>query len=240
MGNLSLLVSKKGDKGKNAQKYIAKALAWWFALCGKVGIKSASEVLWGKFPAACPYCLSEEHKPEACRERKKASRGPDWKLVATLGERNASKRPRTLAEWQRMFAMIYPSSSTEDFPAVFAKLMEEIGELAEALRVFPAAPGYFLSEAADVFAWLMKLNNVIEYQAETPIGDRGVLLQSTFAAAYPGRCIDCSAAICTCAPILASTIGRIAHEVPPERSSYDDMGSFMTAERVSKLFGPTS
>jgi pyrimidine deaminase RibD-like protein len=239
MGSLSVLVSKKGDKGAKSQQYIAKAIAWWLALAGKVGIKSASELLWGKFPLVCPYCQQERHDSDVCSVKKKASRGPDWKALLDLGQRNAARKPKTIAEWQRMFGTIYPPAITEDFPKIFAKLMEEIGELAEALRVFPAAPGYFLSEAADVFAWLMKLNNLIEFEQEIPKENRGNVLQSTFAAAYPSRCVDCSAAICTCPPILGSTIGRIAHEVSPERSSYADSGSFMTAERVSKQFGPS-
>jgi hypothetical protein len=43
-----------------------------------------------------------------------------------------------------------------------ARLYEELAELAEAVRVFPSVPGYFLSEASDVFAWLMKVQNIID------------------------------------------------------------------------------
>lgn len=103
-----------------------------------------------------------------------------------------------------MFATIYPGSTTEEVAAkTFAKLAEEVGELAEALRIFRAAPGYFLSEASDVFAWLMKLNNMVE--ASVPRGERGLVLQRTMADNYPAkRCRDCNSAICTCPPILPS------------------------------------
>lgn len=240
IGSLSVLVSKKNDKGAPLQKYMAKAVAWWLALCGKVGVKSVMDLLWGKFPMACPYCQQQRHDPEECKERKTKSPGPDWIALAELGRRNIDRRPRTIAEWQRMFANIYPPASTEDYAKTFAKLMEEIGELAEALRVFPAAPGYFLSEAADVFAWLMKLNNLVEDEANISRRNRGNALQETFVSAYPDRCIDCNSAVCTCPPILGSTIGRIAHEVSPERSTYESAGSFLTAEKISGKFGPTS
>lgn len=50
IGSLSVLVSKKADYGPALHTYMAKAIAWWFALCGKVGVKSVSRMLWGKFP----------------------------------------------------------------------------------------------------------------------------------------------------------------------------------------------
>lgn len=238
MGGLSVLVSKKKAKGAPVQKIVAKALAWWFALCGKVGVKSVADMLWGKFPLVCPYCQRELHAPDECNRRKKESRGPDWGSLEKIATHNKERKPKTIAEWQRMFATIYPPSTTDDISKTFAKLMEEIGELAEALRFFPSAPGYFLSEAADVFAWLMKLNNLIDEDAETPAERRGDNLQEAFTTAYPGRCTDCNSAVCTCPLILASTIGRIAHEVSPERSSYDEKGSFITAKKASVLFGP--
>jgi hypothetical protein len=42
-----------------------------------------------------------------------------------------------------MFASIYPASDTEQYPATFGRFAEEMGETAEAIRVFPVAPGYF-------------------------------------------------------------------------------------------------
>ena len=60
-----------------------------------------------------------------------------------------------------MFAEIYPVTAVEVYPATIGRFTEELGELAEALRAAPVAPGYFLSEGADVFAWLMHLQNLI-------------------------------------------------------------------------------
>jgi NTP pyrophosphatase (non-canonical NTP hydrolase) len=217
---------------------MAKAIAWWLALCGKVGVKSVSRMLWGKFPHVCPYCRRDPHDYDECMARKAQSRGPDWSELAQIGRRSIDRQPRTIAEWQQMFAKIYPGSTTEEYSKTFAKLAEEVGELAEALRVFPEAPGYFLSEAADVFAWLMKLNNMVE--GSVARSERGLVLQRTLADAYPARCRDCNSAICTCPPILATTKGRIAHEVPNEFVSYAEQGSFYTADRLSQVFGHSS
>jgi hypothetical protein len=105
------------------------------------------------------------------------------------------------------------------------------------VRVFPAAPGYVLSEAADVFAWLMKLNNMIETKAGVDPGKRGDKLQESLAEMYPARCRDCNGAVCTCPPILPSTIGRIAHEVSKDlQAKHDEV--FMTPEAASQSFGP--
>jgi len=41
-----------------------------------------------------------------------------------------------------MFSNLYPAQQTEDYGPSFGRLSEELGELAESLRVFPAAPGY--------------------------------------------------------------------------------------------------
>lgn len=241
VGSLSVLVSKKRDAEPTPSSiapYMAKAIGWWLALCGQVGVASVSRMLWVKFPYVCAYCRQRRHDQDICTERKAASRGPDWAELVRIADNPKDEQPKTIAEWQRMFAAIYPPSSTEDFAKTFAKLTEEMGELAEALRVFSTAPGYFLSEAADVFAWLMKLNNLVEFK--TPRERRGEVLQAALADAYPARCRDCNAAICSCPPILLSTIGRIAHEVPSNFVSFDKGGSYLTAERRSHRFGPPS
>jgi pyrimidine deaminase RibD-like protein/NTP pyrophosphatase (non-canonical NTP hydrolase) len=236
VGSLSVLVSKKKivDSTQIAP-YMAKAIAWWLALCGQVGVTSVAALLWAKFPGVCPYCRAKPHDEDECVQRKRVSRGPDWIELRRLGGSTISSRPQTIAQWQQLFASIYPPTGTEDYSMTFAKLSEEMGELAETIRVFSAAPGYFISEAADVFAWLMKLNNLVE--KNVPKLSRGEELQRYLAEAYPARCRDCNAAICACPPILASTIGRIAHEVPSDFVSFSEGGSYLTPERRSERFG---
>ncbi len=138
-----------------------------------------------------------------------------------------------------MFAGIYPVQQVEDYPATFARLCEELGELAEAVRVFPAVPGYFLSEASDVFAWLMHVQNLIEHENEVPRFNRGQQLEVALCRGYPDVCLDCNTAPCKCPPILSSTIGRIAHEVPGSRAGFGDSGSFATVDKLMTMFQPT-
>jgi pyrimidine deaminase RibD-like protein/NTP pyrophosphatase (non-canonical NTP hydrolase) len=234
IGGLSALASSKRKAGANPETYIVKALAWWLALCGKLGIKSVEDMLWDKFPAVCPYCQEPRHNPDVCMERKAASGGPPWAQLATLG---ASKsRPKRLREWQLMYSAIYPAQQTEEYGPSFARLTEELGELAEAVRVFRAEPGYLLSEAADVFAWLMHIQNIVDSRNQVPSAKRGDALELAFAKAYPDSCVACGKRQCACPPILPSTIGRIAHEVPSGRSSFNDEGRFMTPDRASKFF----
>lgn len=238
IGGLSLLASNKRKPGVSPEEYVCKALAWWLGLCGKVGIKSVEEMLWGKFPGVCTYCQRSVHDNEECGERKRANPGPDWEALSVIGLRNRDARPDTVGKWQRMFATIYPVQQVEEYPATFARLCEELGELAEAVRVFPAVPGYFLSEASDVFAWLMHLQNFIERKNEVLRSDRGLALEASLCRAYPDVCVDCNTIPCNCPPILSSTIGRIAHEVPGKRGGFDELGSFATPDKIMAMFRP--
>lgn len=219
-GGLSLLASHKTKPGVVPEEYVAKALAWWFALCGKVGIESVSKMIWAKFPGVCPYCLSEVHVPADCAEAKGSRAGPDWNALTKIG--NGGAPPKTLGDWQRMFLRIYPAQQTEEYGISFARLTEELGELSEAIRVFSAAPTYFLSEAADVFAWLMHVQNLIDQKNNIPRAKRGANLEKSFCRAYPDRCLSCDSAVCSCPPILDSTIGRIAHDAPLGKGFFID------------------
>lgn len=234
IGGLSALASGKRKPGVDPEGHIVKAFAWWLTLCGKAGIKSVEDMLWDKFPGLCPYCQQSPHDPDVCAERKAASGGPPWQVVSELGK--GKTRPSRLREWQLLFSKIYPAQQTEEYGPSFARLAEELGELAEAVRVFPAEPGYFLSEAADVFAWLMHIQNIVDRKGSVPVDKRGQALELGFCRAYPDSCRECGKRTCACPPILGSTIGRIAHEVPTGRGTYDDAGRFMTPDRASRFF----
>jgi NTP pyrophosphatase (non-canonical NTP hydrolase) len=236
IGGLSLLASEKTKPGVDNEAQVPKALAWWLSLCGKVGVRSVEAMLWDKFPRMCPYCQQSQHHQEDCAEKKAAQPGPPWGVLATLGQK--SDRPTSLGGWQRMLNDIYPVNQGDTYGPAFARLYEELAELAEAVRVFPSVPGYFLSEAADVFAWLMKVQNIIDEKAGRRKEQRGRMIEESFAKAYPDSCNDCGRRVCSCPPILASTIGRIAHEVPVGRGSYEPTGRFMTPDKGAEMFGP--
>lgn len=234
VGGLSGVASKKEKAGVDAGAYMAKSIAWWLALCGKVGIRSIEDILWDKFPGACPYCRKDKCLGEECGEQKAAEGGLLWDELALIAESRVP--PKRLRDWQQMFGTIYPVPPGEDVGAVFGRLTEELGELAEALRVFPAEPGYFLSEAADVFAWLMHVQNRREADFHVPRPERGLALETELTNAYPDGCGDCGQRVCSCPPILASTIGRIAHEVPTGRAGFDKNGRFDSPDRLRAKF----
>lgn len=234
VGGISSLASTKRKQGIDPEAHVAKAVAWWLALCGKLGVKSAEDLVWDKFPRLCPYCQEKQHDPAECGEKKRSNPGPPWELLAKLSV--GKRRPERLGDWQAMFQDIYPARSAAEYGEAFARLSEELGELAEAVRVFPAEPGYFLSEAADVFAWLMKVKNIIELEKMVPKKNYGRAIEITFCKSYPDSCYECGKKICACPPILASTIGRIAHEVPVNRGGFGEEGRFMTPDKASQFF----
>jgi hypothetical protein len=68
------------------------------------------------------------------------------------------KRPSGIVEWQLMFSRIYPRPRRTDDARLARSvigLFVELGELAEAIRVFERYPKYSAWEAADVFSYLM-------------------------------------------------------------------------------------
>jgi len=231
-GGLSVLVTEKKKPDLVAEVFVSKAIAWWMALCGKVGVKSVAAMVWAKFPYVCPYCHRCPHDPDECPEKKARQDEPDWDWLEQTGQENVQKRPESLGAWQRMFSAIYPAHQTEVHASTLARCMEELGELAEALRVFPEAPEYFLNEAADVLAWLMHIQNLIDLKRGTPKRDRGIEFETEFCKAYPDRCLDCREVPCTCPLILKTTIGRIAHKLPGGREH------FMTPDKAQSAFQP--
>jgi pyrimidine deaminase RibD-like protein len=228
VGGLSTLASDKTKPGLDPKIFIAKCLGWWFALCGVVGLRSVEDMVWWKYPRVCSYCRLPKHDNRECRKQKEADRNPKWDLLADLGRQNV--RPKTVNDWCQMFYDIYPVTQGEDFEIVFARLSEELGELAECVRVLEIVPTTFLSEGADVFAWLMKLANLYVDKKNVQL-DLNILL----AGVYPDRCVECKNRVCSCPPILPSTVTRIAHEGPSIDLFADRWPFFTPAEKIARF-----
>ena len=81
VGGLSLLAADKEKPEVDAQDFVAKALAWWMVLCGKVGVRSVETMVWFKFPRICPYCELRVHSDGVCLARKEQARttGPRYR-----------------------------------------------------------------------------------------------------------------------------------------------------------------
>src|SRR5712692_6565125 len=50
IGGLSQLASQKKKTEIPPETFVPKVLAWWMALCGKVGVKSVADMVWGNSP----------------------------------------------------------------------------------------------------------------------------------------------------------------------------------------------
>ena len=93
----------------------------------------------------------------------------------------------TLAEFQRLIHQMYfDKDAARGIDGTFMWLMEEIGELASALRNGTHAERE--GEFADVLAWLITIANVAQ-----------VDLSQAVASKYGSGCPGCGKFVCTCA-----------------------------------------
>ena len=100
--------------------------------------------------------------------------------------RERSRNDVTLAEFQQLIReMYFEKDDARGVEGTFMWLMEEVGELASALR---EGPDENLSEEfADVLAWLTTIANVA-----------GVDLTAAVTAKYGAGCPGCQELICVC------------------------------------------
>jgi len=189
---------------------LCKALAWYFPLMAKFNVSSVEDLIYRKFPFSCPYCRSLPHKESICKNIEGA-KTVDHAALSAEYQRNQSRRPVTLDQWQSMFSEIYPRNLFENTRSTLG-LFEELGELAEAIRVFDRYPKYFAGEAADVFSYLMGVANEYTLKSKQQ-GAASFSLESEFLRRYPGLCVQCGYQVCVCPLIPDATVGRLAKEL---------------------------
>jgi NTP pyrophosphatase (non-canonical NTP hydrolase) len=98
----------------------------------------------------------------------------------------AQSRPFSLADLQALIAKMYSSKDeARGIEGTFMWLMEEIGELATALR--EGTKEELALEFADVLAWLATIANVAEID-----------LQAAVLKKYGGGCPGCGQFVCEC------------------------------------------
>lgn len=105
----------------------------------------------------------------------------------------SSRESITLSEIQQLIQRMYgEKDAARGIAGTFMWLMEEVGELATALREEDPAvngPSQALAyEFADVLAWLATIANVA-----------GVDLQAAFLSKYGTGCPGCGQVLCSCA-----------------------------------------
>ena len=176
----------------------------------KFRIRSVEELVFRKFPYACPYCRLVPHEDGPCKTIRGTKSTVDHDALRNLSIQNRERKPCTLNGWQKMFQDIYPRSVTDSGRSTIG-LLEELGELAEAIRVYDQHPKYLLGEAADTFSYLMGIAN--EHQMHLAIEDNDFSLEDEFLQRYPGLCPQCGFAVCVCPSVPAATVGRMAKEL---------------------------
>ncbi len=116
--------SLKGIRKGNIEKTklnLLISILWALAIANRLHIDLEQEV-WQRFPMLCSYCGK---KPCEC----KITKGAQRKKVKI----DESLRPRTLAEYQRMFVEIYPDTGRTAVDAGI-HFAEEVGEVSEAIH----------------------------------------------------------------------------------------------------------
>jgi nucleoside phosphorylase/NTP pyrophosphatase (non-canonical NTP hydrolase) len=212
-GMLTVHDRKKKREGIGVEDALCKALGWFFPLMAKFGVRSVEEMIFRKYPYVCPYCRACPHIDAMCKTTKGVTATLDHAAVDEKRIQNRSRRPHQLTDWQHMFQEIYPRDSTTlGYGRSTLGLFEELGELAEAVRVFEKYPKYFAGEAADVFSYLMGIAN--EYRVKSQLEEEQVFdFEAIFLRKYPGMCIQCGHQSCICPSIPESTVGRLAKEI---------------------------
>lgn len=210
-GMLTMHSKKKNREEVNMESALCKALGWYFPLMAKLKVKSIQELIFRKYPAVCPYCRLSPHEEVKCKQTLGTAATVDHEKLRSKYEENKSKMPHSLNEWQEMFAKIYPRR-LETKPWTVMSLLEELGEFAEALRIFDTHPKYVAGEAADIFSYLMGIAN--EYniklmtESQVPFD-----FEKEFITRYPGLCPQCGYQVCVCPVIPEATVGRMAKEL---------------------------
>ncbi len=107
-----------------------------------------------------------------------------------MSESSPARPGLTIDELQRLIGRIYGAKdAARGDAATFLWFVEEVGELATALREHDQDA--LAAEMADVLAWLVSLANI-----------RGVELQAAVERKYGHSCPGCQSAPCQCDPTL--------------------------------------
>jgi hypothetical protein len=208
-GMLTIHDRDKKREGLDVTDALCKTLGWYFPLLAKFKIKSVEALIFRKYPLVCSYCRKAPHDELECKQVRGTAPTVNHEELLRLTQENWASRPNTLDEWQQMFQRIYPRLLTDAKGRSSVGLLEELGELAEAVRVGDAHPKYFLGEAADTFSYIMGIANEHAVRLKMQTGQT-FLFQDEFLKRYPGLCTQCGYKICACPSIPEATIGRMA------------------------------
>ena len=104
--------------------------------------KTSLRKFFRKYPHVCPYCRLSPHRDAECKTVRGTAGSVNHQALRASCDANRARMPGALNEWQAMFAAVYPRT-VEDRGRSTVGLMEELGELAEAIRVYDRYPKFF-------------------------------------------------------------------------------------------------
>lgn len=216
---------------------LCKSLAWFFPLIDAFNVKSLERIIFRKFPGICPYCRASPHNAVDCKATTGITEGMlDHQRVTEIYREKLANLPAGLNQWQEMFQSIYPRGNVTNISHSALGLAEELGELAEAIRVFDRHPRYFVGEVADVFSYIMGIANQHVINQRIYSDPAFTLnLENEYLLRYPGLCIECGYTVCRCPHIPDATIGRMAKEI-----SIESIGELFYLERDFEEIETTS
>ncbi len=200
---------------RQACEFLPKLFSWSVALdfCLKGSTANLEQTLLSKFPGVCPYC--REWRCECAKYERKPSMDVDA-LVECFRKNGPTITRRSPSDFQAAFGTIYGHTwPTENDPhgltALYAHLVEELAEIAEAMRFAHLYPTNFDNEIADFLAWWFAIVSTITEEAR-PLDANEILWR-----AYPGICLACGLDVCDCRPapvrelISKPSIGNLAY-----------------------------
>jgi diguanylate cyclase (GGDEF)-like protein len=211
-----------------AEKFLPKIFSWAVALFRKVNPKlnDLESIILRKFPNLCPYCLK---KPCQCWAGVKPTLN-EHQLRDEFYNRATSVR-RSINDFQMMFREIYSESWSKGATAesdpddiwrkLFIRLVEELAEVAEAIRFHHLYPENFENELADLFAWWFALTSTLRSESS----GQTLLAEDLLWKAYPGHCPDCLMLPCLCRPGPVRQL--MSRPVPGHSHRFDSMTTLL-------------
>jgi hypothetical protein len=199
-----------------------RSLAWLFTAAGQVGFSSVEDLIWDKYPYACPYCLQCPHVDGNCKDPARPSKSVpvDWAALAQTRAQHETSRPHSIVEWLTMFDTIYGDGQLDLEDTIrnaARRFLEEGFELATAVRVDGTSQN---QEWADCIAWIVKILVRNEQRAEGGRSDpysraRAIdSLADELLKKYVA-CPDCNSSPCRCTSTTDAVMQRAMIDLAP-------------------------
>lgn len=101
------------NKGKAAENLII-SFAWFLALMNRYHF-DLEKIVWRRYSFKCPFCLEI---PCNCQEKE----GEKAKKTG----RPSSRKPKTIRDWQKMVAKIYPDEKIKELLMIFLRKNDDL------------------------------------------------------------------------------------------------------------------